>query len=57
VLENYSKTDLGILPEQLEKASDAIEYWLKADIDNMMNRFNVNPKKAQAEDTEEENQL
>ena len=57
VLENYSKTDLSMLPEQLEKAADAIEYWLKADIDNMMNRFNVNPRKAQAEDTEEENQL
>lgn len=55
VLENYSKNDLDILPEQLDKAADALEYWLTADIDNTMNRFNVNPRKAQAEDIEEEN--
>jgi PTH1 family peptidyl-tRNA hydrolase len=64
VLENYSKDDLNILPEQVEKAADAIEYWLVENIDNAMNRFNVNPRKnsphddgdlAQAEDTKEEN--
>ncbi len=55
VLENYSKVDLNILPEQLEKAADAIEYWLKEGIDNTMNRFNINLRKAQAEDTKEEN--
>ena len=55
VLENYSKVDLDILPEQLEKAADAIEYWLKEDIDNAMNRFNINLRKAQGEDTKEEN--
>ena len=63
VLENYSKDDLNILPEQVEKAADAIEYWLVENIDNAMNRFNVNPRKnsphddgdlAQAEDTTEE---
>ena len=55
VLENYSKEELDILPEQLGKAVDALEYWLQGDIDNTMNRFNINPKKAQVEDTEEEN--
>ena len=55
VLENYSKDDLNVLPEQLGKAADALEYWLKDDIDNTMNRFNINPRKAQAEDLEEEN--
>jgi PTH1 family peptidyl-tRNA hydrolase len=55
VLENYSKDDLNVLPEQLGKAADALEYWLKDDIDNAMNRFNINPRKAQAEDLEEEN--
>ena len=54
VLENYSKNDLNILPEQLVKAADALEFWLKGDIDNTMNRFNVNPKKEQAEDIKEE---
>ena len=54
VLENYSKNDLNILPEQLGKAADALEFWLKGDIDNTMNRFNVNPKKEQAEDIKEE---
>ncbi len=55
VLENYSKDDLNILPEQLGKAADALEHWLTDDIDNTMNRFNINPRKAQAEDIEEEN--
>lgn len=55
VLENYSKEDLNVLPEQLGKAADALEYWLKDDIDNTMNRFNINPRKAQAEDLKEEN--
>ena len=55
VLENYSKVELNILPEQLVKAVDAVEYWLKNDIDNAMNRFNVNPNKAVAEDIKEEN--
>jgi PTH1 family peptidyl-tRNA hydrolase len=55
VLENYSKDDLNVLPEQLGKAADALEYWLKDDIDNTMNRFNIKPRKAQAEDLEEEN--
>lgn len=55
VLENYSKSDLNILPEQMEKAADAIEYWLADNIDQAMNRFNVNPQKVQAEDTKEEN--
>jgi len=55
VLENYSKDDLNVLPEQLGKAADALEYWLKDDIDNTMNRFNINPRKAQAEDLKEEN--
>lgn len=63
VLDNYSKDDLDILPEQVGKAADAIEYWLGNDIDNAMNRFNVNPQKPsrpedrdlqQAEDTKEE---
>jgi len=55
VLENYSKDDFNVLPEQLEKAADALEFWLKDDIDSTMNRFNVNPRKAQAEDLKEEN--
>ncbi len=55
VLENYSKVDLDILPEQLEKAADAMEYWLQDDIDQTMNRFNVNLRKSQAESTKEEN--
>lgn len=55
VLENYSTDDLSVLPEQLGKAADALEYWLTNDIDNTMNRFNVNPRTAQAEDIEEEN--
>jgi len=55
VLENYSKDDLNVLPEQVGNAADALEYWLKDDIDNTMNRFNINPRKAQAEDLEEEN--
>ncbi|MCF7823378.1 MAG: aminoacyl-tRNA hydrolase [Candidatus Marinimicrobia bacterium] len=55
VLENYSKSDLNILPEQVEKAVEAIEYWLTEDIDNAMNRFNINPLKNQTEDTKEEN--
>ncbi len=55
VLENYSKDDLNILPEQLGKAADALEYWLKNDIDNTMNRFNINLRKAQVEDLKEEN--
>jgi len=46
VLENYSKVDLDILPEQLDKAANAILYWLDNDIDNTMNRFNVNLRKA-----------
>ena len=54
VLESYSKEEFDILPEQLGKAADALEYWLKGDIDNTMNRYNVNPKKAQVEDIEEE---
>ena len=54
VLENYSKDDLDILPEQVDKAANAVEYWLKDNIDNAMNRFNVNLRKAQAEDTKEE---
>jgi len=63
VLENYSKNDLTILPGQVEKAADAIEYWLTNDIDQAMNRFNVNPPKnsrseerdlPRAEDTKEE---
>lgn len=50
VLENYSKSDLNILPEQVDKAADAIEYWLKDGMDQAMNRYNVNLKKlAQAE--------
>jgi len=64
VLENYSKDDLNVLSEQLGKAADALEYWLKNDIDHAMNRFNINPRKAsspedrdlrQAEDLKEEN--
>ncbi|MCF6237291.1 MAG: aminoacyl-tRNA hydrolase [Candidatus Marinimicrobia bacterium] len=55
VLENYSKVDLDILPGQLDKAADAMEFWLKEGIDNTMNRFNVNLRKTQAEDTKEEN--
>ncbi len=55
VLENYSKIDLNILPEQMGKAADALEHWLKGDIDNTMNRFNVNPRKVQSEDIKEEN--
>ena len=55
VLENYSKDDFNVLPEQLGKAADALEFWLKDDIDSTMNRFNVNPRKAQAEDLKEEN--
>ncbi len=55
VLENYSKEELNILPEQLGKAADAVEYWLKGDIDNTMNRFNINPRKTQDEDLKEEN--
>jgi len=54
VLENYSKVDSDILPEQLDKAADAIEYWLKEDIENAMNRFNVNPRKAADQDLKEE---
>ncbi len=54
VLENYSKVELDILPEQLDKAADALEYWLKEDIDNTMNRFNVNPIKAVSEDSKEQ---
>jgi len=54
VLENYYKEDLSILPEQLGKAADALEFWLKGDIDNTMNRFNANPQKDQAEDIKEE---
>jgi PTH1 family peptidyl-tRNA hydrolase len=50
VLENYSKHDLDILPEQVEKAADALEYWLTDGMDPAMNRYNVNLKKqAQAE--------
>ncbi|MEA3287174.1 MAG: aminoacyl-tRNA hydrolase [Candidatus Marinimicrobia bacterium] len=55
VLENYLKVELDILSEQLGKAVDALEYWLKEDIDNTMNRFNVNPRKAVTEDIKEEN--
>jgi PTH1 family peptidyl-tRNA hydrolase len=55
VLENYSKVEIDILPEQLGKAVDALEYWLEEGIDNTMNRFNVNPGKAVAEDIKEEN--
>ncbi len=54
VLENYSKEDLDMLPEQVGKAADAVEFWLKGDIDNTMNRFNVNTHKVQAEDIKEE---
>ncbi|NQV15234.1 aminoacyl-tRNA hydrolase [bacterium] len=54
VLENYSQADLDILSKQLGKAADAIEYWLKEDIDSAMNRFNTSPPKAQAEDSKEE---
>ncbi|MCF7808156.1 MAG: aminoacyl-tRNA hydrolase [Candidatus Marinimicrobia bacterium] len=64
VLENYSKSDLNILPEQVDKAADAIEYWLKDGMDQAMNRYNVNLKKLahaeakdldQAKDIKEEN--
>ena len=64
VLENYSKHDLDILPEQVDKAADAIEFWLRDGMDQAMNRFNVNPRKLakaeaadteQAEDNKEEN--
>lgn len=55
VLESYSKDDLNVLPEQLAKAADALEYWLRNDIDNTMNRFNVNPQNVQVEDIKEEN--
>ena len=54
VLENYSKNDLDILPEQLGKAADAIEYWLNENIDSAMNRYNVSAPKIQVEDTKEE---
>lgn len=57
VLENYSKNNLSILPEQIEKAADALEYWLDNDMDQVMNRFNVNPSRngqGQEADTKEE---
>jgi len=57
VLDNYSKDDLEVLPEQLGKAADAIEYWLKHDMDNTMNRFNVSLRPAQAEDLKEEKEV
>jgi len=43
VLENYSKDDLKILPEQLITAADAVVHWLEKGIDSAMNRFNVKP--------------
>lgn len=55
VLENYSKDEFNVLPEQLGKAAEALEDWLKGDIDNTMNRFNVKPGKAEVEDLKEEN--
>jgi len=63
VLENYSKNDLDVLPDQVGKAADAIEYWLQDGIDQAMNRFNVNLRKQaeaeadleKAEDNKEEN--
>lgn len=54
VLDNYSKDDLEVLPEQLNKAADAIEYWLDHGIDNAMNQFNVNGRKTGEEDKKEE---
>jgi len=54
VLENYSKDEFNVLPEQLGKAADAVEFWLKGDIDNTMNRFNTRPREAQDEDLKEE---
>jgi len=56
VLENYSKNDLDLLPEQVGKAADAIEYWLAEGMDQAMNRYNVNLKKqaqAEADDLEQ----
>lgn len=54
VLDNYSKADFEILPEQLSKAADAIEYWLVHGMDNTMNRFNVNLRKSEDEEKKEE---
>ena len=55
VLENYSKQEFALLPEQLDKAADALEHWLKGDIDMTMNRFNVRPKPVKEEELKEEN--
>jgi PTH1 family peptidyl-tRNA hydrolase len=45
VLESYSKDEINDLTEQIQKAADATEYWIKSDdIDNTMNRFNRKPK-------------
>ena len=57
VLDNYSKDDFDVLPDQLSKAADAIEYWLKHDIDNAMNRYNVNLRKREEEDLKEEKEV
>jgi len=41
VLEKYNKSELELLPEQLGLAADAIEYWLKGDMDQTMNKYNT----------------
>jgi len=57
VLDNYSKDDFDVLPEQLSKAADAIQYWLDHDMNSAMNHFNVNLRKAPDEDLKEEKEV
>jgi len=41
VLKSYSREEQQVLGEQVDRAADAVEYWLRNGIDQAMNRFNA----------------
>jgi len=41
VLEKYTKQERELLPDQINRAADAIEHWLREDIEQAMTRFNT----------------
>jgi PTH1 family peptidyl-tRNA hydrolase len=49
VLKPYSSSEQSQLPEQLDRSADALEFWLKAGIDQTMNRFNMSETGAEKE--------
>lgn len=41
VLEKYSKQERELLPDQINRAADAVENWLREGVEQTMNRFNT----------------